>query len=88
MNQEKYIEQVLNSTNGITKVIPNEDLFSKIESRIKEQDFVSMKTIWIAAASIAVLICINITAISIKSKSKETKVAVLASELNKNNQLY
>lgn len=89
MERENYIETILNSTNGITKVAPSDALFSRIEMRIQSMNTVSAKTIWLVAASIAALLIINISVI-IKSKTKmEDKIeASFSSTLNKSNQLY
>jgi len=88
MEKEYFIEQILNSTNGITNVVPSADLFSKIEHHISEQKVVPIKTIWIAAASIAALLVINVSMIASKSQSIKMKTEVLSSQLNKSNQLY
>jgi len=89
MEKENWIENVLNSTNGITPVAPSDDLFSKIQQRIKKQDTVSTKTIWLMAASIAILVLLNVSVITSKSKSKvNLTTAYLESTINKSNQLY
>ncbi len=89
MEKENYIETILNSTNGITKVTPSDDLFSKIELRIQSKSTVSTSTFWLVAASILVLITINISVlIKSKSVSKESKIISLSASLNKSNQLY
>ncbi len=88
MEKEKYIETILNSTNGITKATPSADLFSKIELRIQSTT-VSTRTLWLVAASIVVLAMININAIMKSSvTSKDNSTISLASSLNKSNQLY
>jgi len=89
MEKDNYIETILNSTNGITKVSPSDDLFSRIELKIQSKNKVSGKTIWLVAASVTVLLTINISVI-MKNKvtSKDKIEASLASTLNKSNQLY
>ncbi len=89
MEREKYIDTLLNSTNGITKVVPSDDLFSRIEMRIQSEATVPAKTIWLVAASIAALLIINISVI-VKNKIKnEDKIeASFSSTLHKSNQLY
>ena len=89
MQKETWIENILNSTNGITPVAPSNDLFSKIQHRIQQEAIVSPKTLWLVAASIAVLIMLNITIINSKSKSeKDSSTAYLEKTINKSNQLY
>jgi uncharacterized membrane protein YvbJ len=89
MEKDNWIETILNSTNGITQVAPSDDLFSKIQKRIQSEATVSSKTVWLVAASIAVLVLLNITAISSKSKStKHATTAYLEMTVNQSNQLY
>ena len=89
METENWINEVLNSANGMSKIVPNDALYSKIESSIRLKNSFSNKTFWLAAASIAILLAINISAI-VKNQSKgEAKLeVVLSSALNKSNQLY
>lgn len=86
MEKENFINEILNSVDGITKVTPNEVLFQKIEQRIQETT-VSPRTLWLVAASIAVLIAINLLLISGKPSS-ESEMASLEYSINKSNQLY
>lgn len=88
MKKEIWIESVLESTNGITQVAPSEALFSKIQLRIKEQN-VEPKTIWLVAASIVVLVLLNITALKTQNTTQSESNSIYLSEtLNKSNQLY
>jgi prophage maintenance system killer protein len=87
MEKENWINEVLNSTNEITKVAPDERLFYKIQYRI--QNNVSYQTLWLAAASIAILLALNMSIINgSKSKKEDTMEAALSYSLNKSNQLY
>ena len=89
MEKEQWIENILKSTNGITPVTPNASLFSKIHQKIRRQDTVSAKTVWLVAASIAVLVILNISTINSKSKrTKDTTTAYLEMTVDQNNQLY
>lgn len=87
MEQDKFIENILNSTSGITKVNPSDSLFSKINSKIEETKPVDKTTKWLVAASIAVLISLNIVFFNSK---KDTNSSNELSELvsTTNNQLY
>ena len=88
MQKENWIENILNSTNGITPAVPSDDLFSKIQNKIQENK-VPSKTLWLVAASIVVLVMLNITVINSKSKSeKDSSTAYLEKTINKSNQLY
>lgn len=87
MEKENWINEILNNTKGIMKVAPDEELFSKIQNRI--QNNVSTQTLWLAAASIAILLALNISAIGgSKSKKEDTMEVALSYSLNKSNQLY
>jgi uncharacterized membrane protein YvbJ len=89
MERNNWIETILNSTNGIIPVVPSDNLFSKIQQRIQKENKVSSKTVWLVAASIAVLVLLNFTILITKTKErKTTSTAYLENTLNKNNQLY
>lgn len=87
MEQDKFIKNILNSTNGIIKVNPNDALLAKIHSKIEEVKPVDNTTKWLVAASIAILISLNIVLLNSK---KETNSSNELSELvsTTNNQLY
>ncbi|QBZ98622.1 hypothetical protein [Flavobacterium sangjuense] len=89
MERNNWIENILNSTNGLTPVTPSDDLFSKIQQRIQLESKVSSKTVWLVAASIAVLVMLNFSVIAFKSKEKTSSTtAYLEMTVNKSNQLY
>ena len=86
MEKENWISTILNSSNGITKVSPSDDLFFKIQNKIKRNN-VSPKTVWLVAASIAILVLLNFALLATKTKESST-TAYLELTLNKSNQLY
>lgn len=89
MERNNWIENILNSTNGITPVAPSDHLFSKIQQKIQLENRVSSKTVWLVAASIAVLVMLNFTVlISKTTESKTTTTVYFENTLNKSNQLY
>lgn len=89
MEKETWIANILKSTNGITSVTPSADLLSKIQQKIKQQEKVLPSTVWLVAASIAVLVTLNFALLSNKVKGKENKATVyLENSLNQSNQLY
>ena len=89
MERNNWIKNILNSTNGITPVVPSDDLFSKIRQRIQQDNKVSSKTVWLVAASIAVLVMLNFSALASKTKQKTSSTtAYLEMTVNKSNQLY
>lgn len=89
MERENWIENIINSINGMPQVMPGDDLLFKIKQRIKQQKKVSDKTVWLVAASIVVLVALNFTVLLTKTKeSKSTTTAYFENTLNKSNQLY
>ena len=89
MERNNWIENILDSTNGITLVTPSADLFSKIQQRIQQDKKVSSKTLWLVAASITVLAMLNFSVLACKSKEKiSSTTAYLEMTVNKSNQLY
>jgi hypothetical protein len=88
MKKENWINEVLNSTNGMTKVVPDELLFSKIQNAIKNRNKVSTKWVWLAAASFAILLSLNSWVLFSKNSNENTSTDLIASTISKNNQLY
>lgn len=88
MNQENFIYEILSSTNGITKVEPNDLLFSRIQRSINNKNKVATKWIWIAAASIVLLVSLNVAFVISNSNKKISDSELLANSIINNNQLY
>lgn len=89
MEKESFINDILNSTNGMTKVHPNADLFSKIERRLQVKATVPASTLWLVAASVVVLIGINVGIMNSREVTDDTTSTVtLATSISKSNQLY
>lgn len=89
MEKDKWIENILNSSTGITPVAPGDDLFSRIQQRIQQENKVSPKTLWLVAASILVLVMLNFSVLASKTKQKTSSTeAYLEMTVNKSNQLY
>lgn len=88
MEKEQWIQTVLNSTNGITAVTPSDDLLVKIRLKIKQQEKVTPTTVWWVAASIALLVTLNVMLLQ-KAKTKDNSTSsYLEHNLNQSNQLY
>ena len=87
MEKEKWIENIINSTNGITKVSPSNQLFSKIQSKIDEEKTVDGYTKWLVAASIIILLSLNtLFLVKENTTSQKNEITELISSVN--NQLY
>lgn len=75
MNQkENRIEETLNMASRVQKVSPSDDLMNRLRSiptSVKQgYDKVPTKVIWLAAASIAILICLNFVSLNNYSDSE------------------
>ena len=88
METENWVNEILNSINGMTKVIPDEKLFSKINNRINEEKTFSNRWVWIAAASFALLISLNVKMVFAKTSNAKVQTQALAENMTKTNQLY
>lgn len=88
MEQNKWIEKVLNSTNGITKVEPDDLLFSKIEKQIQENNTESRNSFWFVAASISLFLSLSFIFLQLSSVSKRETDSSFKEQFSTNNQLY
>lgn len=88
METEKWITEILNSTNGMTKVIPDELLFSKIQNKINTENTIPSQWIWTVAASFIVLISLNSILLFSKPNKTNVQTEIIASTISKTNQLY
>lgn len=89
MEKEIFINNVLNSANGVTKVIPNEQLYKKIQSKLEERKPVDIYSKWMVASSIIILFTLNIIVISNSNEEavvQDESITELVS--SNNNQLY
>lgn len=88
MEQDKWIELVLNSSNGIKKVTPDDQLYLKIMNTVNEKKEIPIRTMWFAAASILLFFTLNILLLNFSKSKQESQFSVLTQELDKDNQLY
>ncbi len=88
MNKEDFITTILKSTDSIRQVVPSEDLYLKIERKINDEKVISINTIWMIAASIALLIGLNIFLLNTFSSLNSSEMSRLEQAINPTNQLY
>lgn len=89
MEKEHFINEVLNSTASLRQVRPGDDLYTRIEQNIQGRLKVSAATIWWVAASVAILVALNIAAFASAEKTSENQTtAAFAATLDNSNQLY
>ena len=88
MNKDQFIEKILNSTNGIQQVEPNDALFLKIQNRIQAEKPVDNYVTWLIAASVLILVTLNAGIVSSNSTNNSVKNEVSSLVSKTNNQLY
>lgn len=75
MGKEKWIEEILTTVEGVSNVEAREELWVGIKNRLGKPKVVSATVLWIAAASLALLVALNVVAL----KQSETTGANSAS---------
>ena len=88
MEADNWINDILNSCNGITKVAPNNLLFSKIQNKISNQNTISSRWIWIAAASFTILVSLNVKMLLSNTTKTSVPSETIVSSVSITNQLY
>jgi len=88
MEANNWINDILNSSNGITKVTPDALLFSKIQNRISIQNTVSSQWIWGAAASFTILVSLNVKMLLSNTAKTAAPTETIVSSVSNSNQLY
>lgn len=87
MEKEKWINEVLTSADGLRTVTPNPTLYNRIMRKIERESTVSSNYVWLAAASIALLVLLNVLALKSRHEGY-SDLEVIASSIVKSNQLY
>ncbi len=92
MEQKEWIEKVMQSMDNTKEVQPDTALFEQLELKIKESKvtIISMPTVIGIAASLLLLITLNINSLKNLKTSSPTEINDLIEELNiqESNQLY
>lgn len=88
MEQEKWINEILESTNGMSPAIPDAKLFSKIQNRIESKKTIKPQWVWLAAASIILLVALNVKFIFFENSNEERATELVVSSISKSNQFY
>lgn len=87
MERERWIENIIDSGNGIKNIEPNDDLIFKIQNKIDAIEEKDNNFNWLIAASILIIISLNLGVfIHSNMKKKNNEISVLIE--NSNNQLY
>ena len=88
MKAENWTIEIMESTNGMVKVLPHKSLFDKIQNKINLENKVSNKWIFVAAATFALLISINIKLLKSNLAKTNTQTETVISTISNTNQLY
>jgi len=88
MKTENWTTEIMESTNGMMKMIPNKLLFDKIQNKINLETKVSNKWIFVVAATFALLISINIKLLKSNLVKTNTQSETVISTISNTNQLY
>ena len=88
MKANNWTIEIMESTNGMVKVLPNKSLFDKIQNKINLENKVSNKWIFIAAATFALLISINIKLLKSNLAKTNMQTETVISTISNTNQLY
>jgi len=87
MEKEEFITKIINSVDGIVKATPKDIIFEKIEQRILDSE-ISKGKFWLIAASIVLIISLNILFLTEKIDSNDSNLASFEFSIHKDNQLY
>ena len=88
MKPENWTNDIMESTNGMIKVIPNKLLFDKIQNRINLENKVSTKWIFIVAATFVLLLSINIKLLKNSASKSNSQTETVISTVSNTIQLY
>lgn len=88
MEAENWIQDILNSTQGMIKISPDDTLFVKIQSKLNAKNTIATPWIWITAASFVILLSLNIKILFTKSNKEMSQTEIIASGMSNSNQLY
>ena len=87
MEQQQWINGILESTAEKVNMIPDAKLFAKIQNTIDSQS-IPMRWVWMAAATLLLLMALNVGFVFSKTAKENTATEVIVNEISKSNQLY
>lgn len=88
MEKENFINRILNSSNSIIKVEPSEAVYEKIKLRIATEQKDTNYLKWAVAASITLLIYVNVSLYTSSNYASENQSEISKLINTTNNQLY
>jgi NAD dependent epimerase/dehydratase family enzyme len=92
-SEKKWIDAILNSTNGMNRAEPNPFLFAKIQRRLANESRpavtrVPARTVWLVAGSFAFLVILNTQLIRQRLAQPQTESTTELSAVVADMQLY
>ncbi|MEL1244399.1 hypothetical protein AAEO56_09020 [Flavobacterium sp. DGU11] len=88
MDKQKWIEEVIDNGTRVRKLAPRDSLLEAIERSVATLAEVPARKVWMAAASVAVLIALNFAAVKAAGSAGNEKTSTSETPLYTNNQLY
>jgi hypothetical protein len=70
-DKNREIDNILNSIHGMQKATPGDEVFSRIALKITGGRIIPLRTISFAAASVLLLVVLNVIAVQRKDESKQ-----------------
>jgi hypothetical protein len=83
MNSQKWINEVMNSLDGIRPAEVNPFTYNRILNKLEtaEREYAPARLIWVTAASFALLLALNFIIIKQKNKKQDTGIEQMAEGL-------
>lgn len=89
MEKENWINEIIDTTNQIVKVVPRDGLFANIQDQLQAQKTIDTRLVWLVTATILVLISINIQVILSEIQSvKQSETTALVASITDTHQFY
>ena len=70
-DKNREIDNILNSIQGMQRAVPDDTVFSRIGSKISGGRIIPLRTISLAAASVLLLVVVNVLALQHKTEKKQ-----------------
>lgn len=92
MKKENWIEDIMETANNMGRAEASTDLFTAIQSRLRgkvvQLKQVPARTVWLAAASLALLVALNFAVLTQTTTQTETTATAPYSLTDSNLNLY
>ncbi|WP_163401075.1 hypothetical protein [Flavobacterium fluviatile] len=86
MEKENWINEIIDSTDQIVKVLPSDGLYARIQSQMNAQNTIETKWIGLAAASLLLLLGLNVKVVinelEVEKNRQEKALVALIADTN------